>query len=438
MDHSIVIPTAVRTDENIARYARPLEAKRPERLRILFLTNRSPYPIKDGHSRRTYNILQGLGSRHEVHLLSLYESPAEIEPECVGRLQSFCARIEMLPAPSKTLSLAMAARLLSSLFSLEPYTVWRHYSPAYAKRLRSWLEATSFDIVHCDILPLAYCVRSLKGAFCALTDHDVSYLKARRLAAQSRNPALKLFMYYEAVKLKRLEQRIFRDVNLGIAVSEVDLRYLQALCPEGRFTVIENGVDVETFVPNPGAAEPDALAWVGGFHDYFNYEAILFFLKEIYPRIKKEKAGAKLYLVGGEVPDRLAKLAARDPSISITGYVEDPLPYLQRACVFIAPILSGSGTKLKILEAMAAGKAIVATSIGVEGIEGEDREHFMVADDPETFSKRVVSLLNDPALRERLGSNARKRAKEKYNWEAICKKMSDVYQDTRESLLDRK
>jgi glycosyltransferase involved in cell wall biosynthesis len=140
--------------------------------------------------------------------------------------------------------------------------------------------------------------------------------------------------------------------------------------------------------------------------------------------------------VGGGVPDWLSRLAAGDPSIILTGYVDDPLPYIQRAAVFVAPILSGGGTKLKVLEAMSVGKAIVSTSIGVEGIEGNDEEHFMVADDPEAFSSRVISLLNDPVVRERLGVNARKRAMEKYDWEAICEAMDRIYISTVRQVRD--
>src|SRR5437879_5000326 len=157
-----------------------------ERLKILFLTNRSPYPIKDGQSRRTYNILKGLACRHEVHLLSLYQSAEEVSPESVRHLKSFCKQVEMLPAPRKTLSLGMVVRLLRSLFSKDPYTVWRHYSRRYVNRVRMRLDTTPFDVVHCDILPLAYCIRDLNGPFRTLTDHDVSYLVAKRLAAQAR------------------------------------------------------------------------------------------------------------------------------------------------------------------------------------------------------------------------------------------------------------
>jgi len=175
---------------------------------------------------------------------------------------------------------------------------------------------------------------------------------------------------------------------------------------------------------------------VGGFHHYPNCEAILFFLEEIYPRIKQEKPETKLYVVGSQVPDWLRRLATGDQSIVLTGYVDDPLPYIQRAAVFVAPILSGGGTKLKVLEAMAVGKAIVSTSIGVEGITGEDQEHFLVADGPEAFSSRVVSLLNDRTLRGRLGANARKRAMEKYDWEAICEAISTIYQGARKKVRD--
>jgi len=300
-----------------------------------------------------------------------------------------------------------------------------------------WLDLTPFDVVHCDILPLAYCIRDLNGPFRTLTDHDVSYLKAKRLAAHMRNPVLKLFLYFEALKLKQLESRVFSKLDLGIAVSELDRQHLERLCPGGRFAVVENGVDVRTFVPDPDAVEPNALVWVGGFHHYPNDEAVRFFIEEIYPRIKQEKAETKLYVVGGGVPDWLRRLANGDPSIFLTGYVDDPVPYIQRAAVFVAPILSGGGTKLKVLEAMAAGKAIVSTSIGVEGIEGKDQEHFMVADSPEAFSSRVVSLLNDHALRERLGANARKRTLEKYDWEAICETIGRIYQGAKEKVRDR-
>ena len=426
---AVIKPIVIKGNEDAA-----FEDRSPHRLKILFLTNRSPYPITDGQSRRTYNILKGLARRHDVSLLSLYESPKEIEPNSIHHLKEFCERVEMLLAPPKTVSIGMATRLLMSIFSPEPYTIWRHYSQEYVDRVWACLKSTTFDVVHCDALPLAYVMRGLRAPVRALTDHDVSYVKAERLAQQRRNVAVKCFISYEAMKLKRLERRIFRHVDIGIAVSECDSQVLQALCPEGRFAVVENGVDTKAFTPNSDAVESDTLLWVGGFQHYPNYEAVRYLIEDIYPVIKRAKPQVKLYIVGGSVPASLMRLAVNDTSILFTGFVDDPVPFIQRAAVFVAPILSGGGTKLKVLEAMAAGKAIVSTSIGVEGIEGEDCEHFMVADTPEVFSLRVVSLMNDYALRARLGANARKRSVEKYDWEAICDSISKVYQDARRNV----
>jgi glycosyltransferase involved in cell wall biosynthesis len=397
------------------------------RLKILFLTNRVPWPIRDGQARRTYHILRGLGEAHDVHLLSLYETPPEATSDTIEHLRGFCADVDLIRAPSKKPGFEMAVRLARSLFSPDPYTVWRHYSREYAQRVRQAIGSTAFDIVHCDILPMIYAVRNTDMPFCALTDHDVSYLKAERLAGQRRNIAAKLFIHYEAVKLKRLERRVFEHVDLVVAVSELDREILAHLTSTGRYAVVENGVDTEAFTPDPSVVDPNHLVWVGGFHHQSNYEAVRYFLDEIYPAVKSAHSGVTLALVGGDVPERLRSRVAHDSSVCLTGYVSDPLPYVQRAAIFVAPILSGSGTKLKVLEAMAAGKAIVSTAVGVEGIEGRDGEHFLIANEPSAFSKRIGQLLGDANLRKRLGTNARDLSRQKYDWTAICEKMANVY-----------
>jgi len=398
------------------------------RLKILFLTNRVPWPIRDGQARRTYHILRGLGETHHVHLLSLYETPQEATTDTIEHLRRFCGDVDLIRAPSKKRGFEMAARVVRSLVSTDPYTVWRHYSEEYAQRVREKLQSTTFDIVHCDILPMIYAVRDTRMPFCTLTDHDVSYLKAERLAEQRRSPAAKLFIKYEAIKLKRLERRMFRYVDLVIAVSEVDRAILAKLATGRRLAVVENGVDTTSFVPAAAVVDPNNLVWVGGFHHQSNYEAVRFFLERIYPVVKSAHREATLCLVGGDVRPRLRTLIGSDRSIVATGYVDDPIPYIQRGAVFVAPILSGGGTKLKVLEAMAAGKAIVSTSIGIEGIDGRDGEHYLVADTPELFAEKVLTLLANPKLRTDLGLKARQMAECKYSWVSICDKLSALYQ----------
>lgn len=398
------------------------------RLKILFLTNRSPFPMKDGQTRRTYNILKGLAEKHEVFLLSLYEEKEEINPDRIEHLKGFCENVEMHASPLKKLSFSMTIRFLRSLISKYPYTIWRHYSRSYLKRIHELIKNGEFDLIHCDILSLAYTVRNLKTLPCTITDHDVSYLKALRMAKQINNILIKLLLFLEAYKLKRLENKVFEEVDVGIVVSELDKKLLNKLCPRGKFEVIENGVDIEKFKPNSESTDYNSLLWIGGFDHYPNREGINYFLKKIYPLIKEQlNDDVKLYVIGDGVTNKLKKLACKDSSIKILGFVDNPLTYIQKASVFIAPLLSGGGTKLKVLEAMAVGKAIATTKIGCEGIEGKDKEHYIVADTPEEFAESVIELLNDQNIRKYLGNNARKLAEEKYDWRIICKKMDIIY-----------
>ena len=400
-----------------------------KQLKILFLSNRSPLPIVDGHTRRTFNILKGLSENNRVYFLSLFETPVEIDTKNIKQLESFCHRVEFYPSPSKRVSIPMMTRLIRSLFSREPYTIWRHYSKSFFKRVEKVIQKESFDIIHCDILPIVYTIKNQANVFKSVTDHDVSYLKCLRIAAESPNYLLKIFCYLEAFKLKKLESQIFNKVELGIVVSEVDKKILHQICPDGRLIVIENGVNVEDFKPGSEAPEPNSLLWIGGFNHHSNKQGIYWFLDNVYPIIKRKTPRVKLYLIGGGVTDKLECYAASDSSIKILGYVDNPVPYFQRAMVFIAPILSGSGTKLKLLEAMAAGKAIVTTRIGCEGIEGINKKHFMISDTPNQFAENVIKIINNNSYWEYLGKNARRLVLKKYDWRIITQKINLLYKN---------
>nr|WP_281432467.1 glycosyltransferase [Desulfatitalea alkaliphila] len=318
-------------------------------------------------------------------------------------------------------------RFLASLFSVETYTSWRHYSFEFNKRVNEILSIREFDLVHCDILPIYYTIHNRKDVFRSVTDHDVSYLKCYRMARNTPNIFLKSFLYYEGIKLKRMEKNIFRSVDLGIVVSETDKQALVKICPEGNFLVIENGIDVDLFQPFNGTISVGKLLWLGGFSHYPNIEGIKFFLRYVYPLVKRFAPYVSIDIVGDNVTEDLRQFAKMDPHICFTGFVEDPLPYLNSAEIFVAPIMSGGGTKLKVLEAMAAGKAIVTTSIGCEGIEGIPGVHYLVADNEEGFAEAILLLLNNKELRHKIERSAHQLIVSKYNIEDIAEKLSDYY-----------
>jgi glycosyltransferase involved in cell wall biosynthesis len=397
--------------------------------KLLFLSNRGLLPIKDGHTRRSFNILKGLAGKKQVYFLSLYETQEEVSPENIQALKSICHQVEFLPAPPKTLSCGMILRLLRSIISRDAYTVWRHYSKPFMKRVDKLISSGQFDLVHCDILPISYTVRDTKNIFRSVTDHDVSYLKCISMAKNTRNVFQKLFFYLESRKLKRLERNIFSQVDLGIVVSESDKNALQALCPEGKFLVVENGVELEKFTPSSEPQIQNKLLWLGGFGHFPNKQGIRYFLAKVYPLVKDIVPKASIDIVGGGVTEDLRRLSFGDSSINFVGFVDDPLPYLHQSMVFVAPILSGGGTKLKVLEAMAAGKAIVCTSVGCEGIAGVDMKHYIVSDDVQGFADAVITLLRDEQLRTSIQENARKLAISEYDFEHICERLNSYYSD---------
>lgn len=397
------------------------------RKKILFLSNRSPLPIKDGHTRRTYHILKGLAEKHNVHFVSLYETPEELEFNNRNQLENLCEKVEFYPAPPKKICYGMIIRLIRSLFSSDPYTIWRHYSLPYLKRIRELISIGDYDIIHCDNLPIAYTVRHENRVYKTITDHDVSYLKCLRMSKETNNILLKLFMLVESFKLKKLEKTVFKQYDMGIVVSNEDKRKIQNICIENCIAVVENGVDVNEFVPLTYNNNKKNIIWVGGFNNYSNENAVKYFIQKIWPLIKLQLPDIKFELVGGGITESLNKIISSDPSIHLIGYVENPLPYIQNAKVFVVPILSGSGTRLKLLEAMACGTAAVTTEVGCEGIEGADGEHFVIARTPEDFSSAVVNLIIDSNYRKNLEINARSLIEEKYNWSFITDKLNLKY-----------
>jgi glycosyltransferase involved in cell wall biosynthesis len=401
------------------------EVNRPKE--ILFLSNRGFLPINDGHSRRSFNILKGLAENNKIYFLFLYEKPEEVSPANIEQLKKICHCVEFLPAPSKKVSAGFIFRLIKSLFSLYPYTVWRHYSNQFKKRVDELISSGKFDLVHCDNLPICYTVQFKKNIFCSITDHDVSYLKCLSIGKEARNFLLKSFLYLEAYKIKILEKNIFNKVNLGIVVSENDKIILQKLCPNGNFLVVENGVDLDIFKPSWELQEKGKLLWLGGFNHIPNKQGIYYFLEKIYPLVKLHGPNISIDIIGGGVTDELKKFSENDLSINFIGYVDDPMPFIHRAEVFVAPILSGGGTKLKVLEAMATGKAIVCSSFGCEGIEGVNGHHYIVADNPLQFAQDIINILNDNFIKESLQVNAAELVRQSYGFAYTCKKLNDYY-----------
>ena len=208
--------------------------------------------------------------------------------------------------------------------------------------------------------------------------------------------------------------------------SDIDAAVFQRHCAEDTIEIIPNGVDVAHYQPDFSAEAPAHLIYIGSMDWYPNEDAVSFFADEVLPQIHAEVPDVKFSIVGGNPSARVQKLAEKD-GIVVTGRVPEIKPYFAEATVFVVPLRIGSGTRLKILEALAMGKAIVSTSVGAEGLDLKDGAEIFIADEPTVFAEAVTRLLKDPSLRRRIGESGRARVEQDYDWRSISEKLHQLY-----------
>ncbi len=399
-------------------------------MNILFLSTENPYPPDHGHHIRTYNILKYIAKHHNVYFLGFIKNKEEFK--YVEPIRKMCKSADVFIIPDNTSRLRLYISLLITLFSPLPYVAHKYYRKDMKTKIREILENDKIDVVHFDMLHLARYRLIFDNVPTILTEHNVESLRVFRLAKNSKNLILKMFMYLQYIKLKRFEKQACPNFNICATVSEDDLKTLKRMNPSANYVVIPNGVDTSYFAPDGQNPIPDSILWVGGMESMYNREAVEFFIEEIFPIIYKSIPDVKFTVVGKSPPKKLLRLSETNKNVKVVGYVEDVRPYVNSSAVYIAPIKSGSGTKLKVLNALSMAKPVVTTSIGAEGIEVKNGEHLLIADDPKVFAEKTIELLRNPELAMKLGRNGRRLTVEKYDWEIIGQKMLRVYKELAE------
>lgn len=388
--------------------------------RILALTSRMPWPASEGHQLRSYHVIDALASRHEVTLLSCLrgDDRADADDPLRARLAGF----EAFPIASEHSRLALAGALARSLLVREPFVVTKYAGAAMRARVAAL--AAQVDLVHVDMLPLLACVP--RGVPVVLNAHNVEHHLLEQRIAVERRRAARAFLRLQLPLLRRYETEACRSASAVLACSEPDAAVLRALAPATPVQVVPNGVDLERNRPLP-PTRPRQLVFVGQMGWFPNREGVEWFLAEVFPRILARHPDCRFTLVGkaGDLVVPAAVAHATD----IAGFVPDVRPPVQAAAVCVVPLLSGSGTRLKVLEAMALGKAIVTTTIGSEGIALQDGVDALYGDDADAFAAAVCRLLDAPGDAARLGAAARRLAEARYGWDAIGRDMLPLYDD---------
>jgi glycosyltransferase involved in cell wall biosynthesis len=401
------------------------------RPRVLVLTQSLPYPPHSGVANRTLNVLRQLQLEFNVDLVPF--SRANHQPDRAAReaawraLQQVASSVaEPTPIPNEHSTVRKVWDHLRAVVSGRAYTYYEYESRAFADRLGAVLRARRPDLVHFDSLDLYRWLPHLPPAPIACTHHNLESELLRRYTLGLKPVLLQRYVRLQADRVEEVERRLCPQLALNVMVSDVDGRRLRAIAPGAATTVVPNGTDTDYFQPTRAASVPGRVAFVGPTYSHPNRDAVEFLLQEIWPQIRTVDASAALHLVGRNADADQARYAA-EPGVSPLGYVSDIRPTLAEARCCVVPIRIGGGTRLKILDAWAMGKAVVSTSIGCEGLDVVDGENILVRDTPDAFAGAVVEVLRDATLRARLERNARRIAVETYSWSVVGRRLRSAY-----------
>lgn len=387
-------------------------------MKVLFLTRALPYPANNGYKKRNFYLIKELARRGVDIVLICPDSVNYIQP-----LKNYCKEIKVVKikkAQNKFLG------LLSNLFSSLPFSVKTRISPELKREIKQYLEDNPVDVVICDSIYRSLNIPLDNKHYKILYEHNIESTIIKRYFLNERNVFKKLFALIEYRKFENFQKKMWKKFNCCIVCSPVDKNIVMQKVKGINIFIINNGVDSSYFTADSYPLFKNSLLYTGQIGWYPNEDALIHFIKKIYPIIKKEEPLINFWIVGDSPSKRLQQLAKKDMSIILTGFVDDVRPYMGEAVVYVVPLRIGSGTRLKILEALSMKKAIVSTGIGCEGLEVKDNKHLLIRDDPEEFAGAVIELLRDDKLRKELGENGRKLIEEKYDWQVVFKNLDEI------------
>lgn len=391
--------------------------------RVLWLTPEVPEPGGTGGAIRAYHLLLGLLRRglHPVVVAPAY--PEQIERAAATAEAG--VELALVPRPPSQAREALSAHLrhpaLAGAFAARPFLGWQ--ADVFWTELAPTVQAQLRTAPQVAVIEHDFCVRWSRALPAALpvglASHNATWVQLHRDAQHAAQPRRAL-LAADAARYRRLVRSAMPRFSWWSAVSDGDADALRAL-GSGAVHLAPNGADTSALADVPaGGGEAGSLLFCGTLSYPPNADAVRWLVRDILPRVRAEEPRARLTVVGRGAPADVERLVADAVGVELLGWVEDLRPVFEASAVALAPLRSGGGTRLKVVEALGAGRATVATTIGAEGLDVQDGVHLLLADDPDAFARAVVGLLRDPAARSRLGAAGRRQAAELYDWQAIA------------------
>jgi sugar transferase (PEP-CTERM/EpsH1 system associated) len=392
-------------------------------MKLLFITDHLPYPPTDGWRIRVYAFLRGLAPRHAITLVSFSRMGEDVE--AAGALRDLGVRVHVIQRSPRY----SPVKLARGLVGRAAFPILNYYDERMTDVLAQVTATESFDLVQAESLHTAqYC-----GAFSApvvLDLHNIESLLMKRYARRTSHPLKRFYAEVTWRKLAAYERRVCPALSHCLTCSDEDRLLLQTACGVDQVSVVPNGVDIHSGeVPQHGSpcAHPPRIVFIGRMDYHANVDAVQWFCRDVFPRVRRARPDVLLQIVGGHPTAAVRRLACPG-AVEVTGFVPDVRPYLINASAVVVPLRIGGGTRLKILEALAMGKAVISTALGAEGLEAMGGRDLLIANAADQFADHVIAVLSDPGLRSRLGADGRRLAVEKYDWNGIVRKLEKVYE----------
>jgi len=400
-------------------------------MKILWLSHFVPYPPKGGCFQRSYNLIKEAARKNEIYLVALRHKNKSTHPEseinkAKEELEKFCRNVFIVDISSFS-GFKFYFLALKSIFTTDPLTVNLFKSDDMHNLIQKLFKEIDFDIAHYDTISLAEYFKDTGNIPKYLTHHGMESFMIKRRVTNESNLINKLYFFIESFKLRRYEKKHCHKFNMNIMVSEDDKLMLKEISPSSRIVVVENGVDVNFFVPKAHHTNTSRLIFAGRLDQYSNIDAVVYFCLHIWPLIRERFPEMLFTIIGNNPPAKLLEISKNDERIEVLGYVDDVRPFFDQATISVCPIRDGGGTRIKILDAMAMGMPIVSTTIGCEGLDIISGENVLIANTPKEFLDNIEKLIIDKNLRKSLSINARKIVENKYSWSIIGEKLNNIF-----------
>jgi glycosyltransferase involved in cell wall biosynthesis len=407
-------------------------------MRILWASHIVPYPPKSGVHLRSYHLLRGVAAQHDVDLLAFvqepwldvfYPSQRDGLEECARELGRLCRSVRFLPIESIKRSGGKLRTAVEGLLCPTSYTIrWLQSARAHAEFAEA--ARTPYSLVHFDTLGLAPFRAHFPGTPASLGHHNIESHTLFRRGENERNIAKRLYFLQEGARVRRYESRMAGEFALHVTCSELDCARLREVAPSAHAVAVPNGVDTEYFQPTQSDSPSRSIIFVGSLNWYPNVDAVQFLLREVWPAAKMRHPDLRLDIVGSAPPKSLLSLADGLKDVRVHGFVDDVRPLMNAATLYVCPIRDGGGTKLKLLDAFAMEKCVIAHPVACEGIDVSPEVNVRLADSAEAFVNAIDQLVSDTPERLAIGRAARRLVVARYAFSQIGRQLCALFEST--------